>query len=80
MLAHVVQAIDEDSRHCGHLETGSAPVRRVSYEARTIPIAGMVAAPPIRCGAIVIVTLNERDFPEDRLATFGIEVQIPTSS
>ncbi|MBB2484842.1 PIN domain-containing protein [Mitsuaria sp. WAJ17] len=36
-----------------------------------------VLAAAIRCGASVIVTFNERDFPEDRLAPFGIEVQHP---
>ena len=46
VLAHVAQAIDEDARRWGHLETGGAVVGRVSYEARTITIAGMVAAPP----------------------------------
>lgn len=36
-----------------------------------------VLAAAIRCGASVIVTFNERDFPEDRLAPFEIEVQHP---
>lgn len=36
-----------------------------------------VLAAAIRCGASVIVTFNSRDFPEDRLAPFGIEVQHP---
>jgi predicted nucleic acid-binding protein len=36
-----------------------------------------VLAAAIRCGASVIITFNERDFPEDRLAPFGIEVQHP---
>lgn len=36
-----------------------------------------VLAAAIRCGASVIVTFNERDFPEDRLTPFGIEVQHP---
>lgn len=36
-----------------------------------------VLAAAIRCGASVIVTFNERDFPEDRLAPFGVEVQHP---
>ena len=36
-----------------------------------------VPAAAIRSGASVIVTFNERDFPEDRLAPFGIEVQHP---
>lgn len=46
VLPHVAHAIDEDARHWGRLETGGALVGRVSYEARTITIAGMVAAPP----------------------------------
>ncbi|MBN9476928.1 MAG: PIN domain-containing protein [Bordetella sp. SCN 67-23] len=36
-----------------------------------------VLAAAIRCGASVIVTFNQRDFPEDALATFGIESQHP---
>lgn len=36
-----------------------------------------VLAAAIRCNASVIVTFNERDFPAERLATFGIEVQHP---
>ncbi|EOV8723055.1 TPA: PIN domain-containing protein, partial [Pseudomonas aeruginosa] len=31
----------------------------------------------IRCGASVIVTFNERDFPNDLLAPYGIESQHP---
>jgi hypothetical protein len=46
VLAHVAQSIDEDARHWGRLETGGALVGRVSYEARTITIAGLVAASP----------------------------------
>lgn len=46
VLAHVVQAIDKDARHWSRLETGGALVGRVSYEARTITVAGLVAAPP----------------------------------
>jgi hypothetical protein len=46
VLAQVAHAIDEDARHWGRLETGGALVGRVSYEARTITIAGIVAAPP----------------------------------
>lgn len=46
VLPNVVHAIDEDSRHWGRLETGGALLGRVSYEARTITIAGIVAAPP----------------------------------
>lgn len=36
-----------------------------------------VLAAAIRSNASVIVTFNERDFPAERLATFGIEVQHP---
>jgi len=36
-----------------------------------------VLAVAIRCGASVIVTFNERDFPQDRLAPFGVEAQHP---
>ncbi len=36
-----------------------------------------VLAVAIRCGASVIVTFNERDFPKDRLAPFGVEAQHP---
>jgi predicted nucleic acid-binding protein len=36
-----------------------------------------VLAAAIRCGASVIVTFNERDFPQDRLAPFGVEAQHP---
>jgi len=36
-----------------------------------------VLAAAIRCGASVIVTFNQRDFPEDALATFRIESQHP---
>lgn len=36
-----------------------------------------VLAAAIRCGASVIVTFNEKDFPEDALAPFGIEAQHP---
>lgn len=36
-----------------------------------------VLAAAIRSNARVIVTFNERDFPAERLATFGIEVQHP---
>ncbi|WP_375577383.1 ThiF family adenylyltransferase [Paracidovorax oryzae] len=45
VLAHVAHAIDQDARHWGRLETGGALVGRVSYEARTVTIAGTVAAP-----------------------------------
>lgn len=36
-----------------------------------------VLAAAIRCNASVIVTFNERDFPEKALSTFGLEVQHP---
>lgn len=36
-----------------------------------------VLAAAIRCGASVIVTFNERDFPAPVLAPFGIKVQHP---
>ena len=36
-----------------------------------------VLAAAIRCNASVIVTFNERDFPESVLAPFGIEAQHP---
>ena len=36
-----------------------------------------VLAAAVRCSASVIVTYNERDFPEDALAPFAIEVQHP---
>jgi hypothetical protein len=36
-----------------------------------------VLAAAIRCGASVIVTLNQRDFPTEILAPYGIEAQHP---
>jgi hypothetical protein len=36
-----------------------------------------VLAAAIRCGASVIVTFNEQDFPKDLLAAYGVEVQNP---
>ncbi|CAB3833231.1 MULTISPECIES: PIN domain-containing protein [Achromobacter] len=36
-----------------------------------------VLAAAIRCGASVIVTFNERDFPQEMLAPYGIESQHP---
>jgi hypothetical protein len=36
-----------------------------------------VLAAAIRCGASVTVTFNEKDFPVDALAPFGIEAQHP---
>lgn len=45
VLAHVEQAIAEESRYWGNLETGGAILGHVSFEARTIIIAGLVPAP-----------------------------------
>lgn len=45
VLAHVGQAIDEDVRYWGSYETGGALLGHVSFEARTITIAGLVSAP-----------------------------------
>ncbi len=36
-----------------------------------------VLAAAIRCGASVIVTFNEKDFPDSALAPFGVEAQHP---
>ena len=36
-----------------------------------------VLAAAIRCGASVIVTFNQKDFPEEVLAPYGIEAQHP---
>ncbi|HEY9197885.1 MAG TPA: PIN domain-containing protein, partial [Gammaproteobacteria bacterium] len=36
-----------------------------------------VLAAAIRCNASVIVTFNERDFPQSALSPFGIEAQHP---
>ena len=36
-----------------------------------------VLAAAIRCGASVIVTFNQRDFPADILASYGVESQHP---
>lgn len=57
VLAHVARDIDKDARHWGRLETGGALVGRVSYETRTITIAGMVDAPPdsVRREAVFIL-------------------------
>lgn len=46
VLPSVAQAIDADAHHWGRLETGGALVGRISYECRTITIAGVVEAPP----------------------------------
>ena len=39
-----------------------------------------VLAAAMRCNACVIVTFNEKDFPEAALAPYGIEAQHPDSS
>ena len=36
-----------------------------------------VLAAAIHCGATVIVTFNQRDFPADELASYGVESQHP---
>lgn len=36
-----------------------------------------VLAAAIRCGASVIVTFNQKDFPADTLAAYGVETQHP---
>lgn len=48
-------------------------------EGLTLPDADdrHVLAAPIRCNASVIVTFNEKDFPAETLAGFGIEAQHP---
>lgn len=46
VLRPVVQAIDADVRKWGSKETGGALLGRISYQNRTITIAGMVDAPP----------------------------------
>ncbi len=46
VLDPVARAIDADARLWDRFETGGALVGRISYESRTIIIAGMVGAPP----------------------------------
>jgi hypothetical protein len=46
VLHSVAQAIHADAIHWGRRETGGALLGRISYENRTITIAGIVAAPP----------------------------------
>ena len=48
-------------------------------ESLRLPDAGdrHVLAAAIRCGASVIVTFNEKDFPSEALEPFGIEAQHP---
>ena len=45
ILHPVAQAIDADALHWGAVETGGALVGRISFENRTITIAGLVEAP-----------------------------------
>lgn len=45
ILNPVAQAIDTDAMRWGSLETGGALVGRISFESRTITIAGLVDAP-----------------------------------
>ena len=69
----VRQLMDENVRDC--LVTGYEGL----IPAITLPDPDdrHVVAAAIRCGAQVIVTFNERDFPIDTLAAFGIEAQHP---
>lgn len=46
ILSPVAQAIHADAIRWGSLETGGALVGRISFESRTITIAGLVDAPP----------------------------------
>ncbi|WP_297925885.1 ThiF family adenylyltransferase [Metallibacterium sp.] len=46
VLPAVAGAIDTDARRWEELETGGALIGKVSYECRTITIAGLVDAPP----------------------------------
>lgn len=46
VLSHVVKTIDGEARHHGRNETGGAVVGKISFESRTITIAGLVEAPP----------------------------------
>lgn len=46
ILSYVAEAIDTDAQHWGASETGGALIGRISYEGRTITIAGLVDAPP----------------------------------
>jgi hypothetical protein len=46
ILHQVAQAIHTDAMRWGSLETGGALVGRISFESRTITIAGLVDAPP----------------------------------
>lgn len=57
VLAHVEQSIDQDARFWGRCETGGALLGHVSFESRTITIAGLVPAPrdSIRSEAIFVL-------------------------
>lgn len=46
ILPAVAEAIDADAHRWTPLETGGALIGRISYESRTITIAGLVDAPP----------------------------------
>ena len=46
VLSPVAQAIHADALRWGALETGGALIGRISFENRTITIAGLVEAPP----------------------------------
>ena len=46
ILPAVAEAIDADALRWGASETGGALIGRISYECRTITIAGLVDAPP----------------------------------
>ena len=46
VLAHVAKSIDADALRHGRNETGGALVGKISFESRTITIAGLVEAPP----------------------------------
>jgi integrative and conjugative element protein (TIGR02256 family) len=46
LLHPVIQIIHEDAKRWGSLETGGALIGRISFESRTIIIAGLVDAPP----------------------------------
>jgi molybdopterin/thiamine biosynthesis adenylyltransferase len=60
ILQPVVQAIHADALRWGTLETGGALVGRISFENRTITIAGIVDAPPdsVRESARFVLGIN----------------------
>lgn len=45
VLNHVAQAIDNDARHWGNIETGGAILGHVDFQTKTIILAGLVFAP-----------------------------------